>query len=48
MAPRSFRLLCGPGPGETLLDEDSPGSIARSGRMPTCDVEEAVFGKQQL
>lgn len=27
MAPRSFRFVCGPGPGETVLDEDGPRSI---------------------
>lgn len=44
MAPRSFRLVCGPGPGETLLDEGGPASIVGwkgqlSDRMLTCECD---------
>lgn len=49
MAPRSFRLVCGPGPGETLLDEGGPASIVGRGSsltvMLTCECDERGIGK---
>lgn len=42
MAPRSFRLVCGPDPGAMVLDEGGPASIvgrAAHGGLLTCECD---------